>query len=397
MSTTINLPRDTSIVQIAAAIEAQNTLFSDYLTGLGYTKSLESWDAVKTVVRNGAASKYFKVGDQLQCKRGTDILTWDVIGFDHDTPVDTNLTHSMTLLLHTAYDSVQFDNYEAFYYAASAVLPAGTYNVTMGSSWGTNVVSGKSYQFTLANDLPIGGQLSGFEGCPDVAPSTWQVKAWASNTATTATETVSVTEGSTGTNLGTLKFGGDGTLNDLQRVGYGYNNWMKSAIRQYLNSASAAGSVWTPQHNFDRCPSWVSSKAGFLNGLDSDFQAVLAQVNKVTALNALTDGGGSSATNKELIFLLARGEVNGPSENSIDEGTPYQYFTQNRGDTGTGRNDNADSNRIKYNASGAVQWWWLRDPASSNATIARYISSTGYVSSSGAFDGGWAVPACVIA
>lgn len=396
MSTTINLPRDTSIVQIAAAIEAQNTLFSDYLTGLGYTKSLESWDAVKTVVRNGAASKYFKVGDQLQCKRDTDTLTWDVIGFDHDTPVDTNLTHSMTLLLHTAYDSVQFDNYEAFYYAASAVLPAGTYNVKMGSSLGTNVVSGKSYQFTLANDLPIGGQLSGFEGAPDQSPASWKVKAWASNAATTATETVSVTEGSTGTNLGTLKFGGDGTLNDLQRVVYGYNNWMKSAMRQYLNSASAAGSVWTPQHNFDRCPSWVSSKAGFLNGLDSDFQAVLANVNKVTALNTLTDGGGS-ATNKELIFLLARGEVNGNNENSIDEGAPYQYFTQNRGDTGTGRNDNADSNRIKYNASRAVQWWWLRDPYSSDAFHARSVNPGGYMSTGNVISGSCAVPACVIA
>ena len=199
---------------------------------------------------------------------------------------------------------------------------------------------------------------------------------------------MAITSGSSGTALG--------TTNNLYRCQYGSNNWLESAVRQYLNSSANAGSVWTPQNNYDRPPSWATTTAGFLNGLDSDFQAVLTNVNKVTSLNTITDGGGS-ATNKELIFLLARGEVNGNNENSIDEGTPYQYFTQNRGDTGTGRNDSADSNRIKYNASGVAVVWDMRSPYTGTAHSIRYINNLGGSGSGGATNLNYIVPACVIA
>lgn len=83
------------------------------------------------------------------------------------------------------------------------------------------------------------------------------------------------------------------------------NNYKESAVREWLNSDKVAGSVWTPATNYDRPPSWVSNKAGFMNGMDADFLAVIGKTTKVTCRNNVTDGGGSDTT-KDKFFLLSR-------------------------------------------------------------------------------------------
>ena len=77
-------------------------------------------------------------------------------------------------------------------------------------------------------------------------------------------------------------------MNHSHRIRYGSNNWVESAMRQYLNSDKAAGSVWTPQTKFDRPPSWNANTAGFMNGLDADFLAVIGKTTKVTCRNTVT-------------------------------------------------------------------------------------------------------------
>lgn len=63
--------------------------------------AVKSWDNVQRIVREGKAKEAFSIGDQLQCGYGDyGILTWDIIGIDHDTPSDPNFTHSLTLQLH---------------------------------------------------------------------------------------------------------------------------------------------------------------------------------------------------------------------------------------------------------------------------------------------------------
>ena len=57
----------------------------------------------------------FNIGDQFQCYH-TDlgVLTWDIIGIDHDTPTDTNIKHSITLQTHYELPGLSsvFDNEE---------------------------------------------------------------------------------------------------------------------------------------------------------------------------------------------------------------------------------------------------------------------------------------------
>lgn len=319
-------------------------------------------------------------------------MTWDIIGFDHDTPTDSQYTHSMTLQLHDYLSSTMMvDNKEAIYYAENG-LTAGTYNFTIQDSYETSYGGGKTYQFTLANDVPAKGQLL-FDWTYNTQASAAKITSYASSTSTTVIEQVGVTEGSGGTSLG-ITDGNSTNVNHIHRARFGSNNYKESAIRQFLNSSAVAGSIWTPQTKYDRPPSWNESTAGFMNDIDSDFLAVLGASPKVVALNTVTDGGGSVTINNDKFFLLSRSEVYGGKENNINEGEPYPYYSNysDLSEEGTGE----DSNRIKYR-NGTAQVWWLRSPYSAGGSGVRIIVTSGVVGSSNGANSSYGIaPACNI-
>ena len=371
-------------------IDSQNQPSKVYVQGDIAFFDVSSWANVQKLVRAGLHDKYFAVGSQLVCQKGNSNLTWDIIGFDNDIPADSRFTHSMTLQLHDCLPStMQFDAPEALYYAENG-LTAGTYNFTVQSGYDTAYGGGKTYQFTLENAVPSGGQLT-FGWSQNAQAANAKITSYNANM--TQIEQVSVTEGSAGTSLGTTN-GSSTNLNHIDKVRYGSNNYAKSAIRQFLNSDKAAGSVWESQDNqFDRPPNWNANTAGFMSDLDSDFLAVIGKVRKVTVLSDMIDGGGSVTLNDKF-FLLSRSEVYGGLESSITEGNPYPYYSDysDLSAAGTGN----DSNRIKYR-NGTSQWWWLRTPYRINTYYVREIGRTGYVDGSFAQSlNGGIVPACNI-
>ncbi len=354
-------------------MDTQNRFLAALVTAQGGALKPTSWAEIQALVRAGLHKNVFAIGDQLVCQKGSSNITWDIIGIDHDTPTDSQFTHSMTLQLHDCLPSAMlFDALEALYYAENGLV-AGTYNFTIQSGYDTAYGGGKTYQFTLENDVPAGGQLT-FGWSNNTQAANAKVSSYANSTSTTAIEQVTVIEGSAGTNLGTTD-GNSTNVNHIHRIRYGSNNYGESAIRQFLNSNVVAGSVWTPQTKYDRPPSWNASMAGFMKDIDSDFLAVIGKTRKVTALNTVTDGGGS-VTLDDKFFLLSRSEVYGSLENDIDEGSPYPYYS-NYSDlsaAGTG----GDSNRIKYR-SGTAQTWWLRSPYSASGFYVRTVYTSGIV------------------
>jgi hypothetical protein len=321
-------------------------------------------------------------------------LTFDVIGIDHDAPSDTQFEHSLTLQLHDCIAELQYDAAEAFYYAENGLV-AGNYYFTIDPTYDAtyNTYKDTGYQFTLTQDVPAKGVLT-FSWGYNAQASAAKVSSWASASATTAIESVPVSSGTTGTNLGQLTTAGDAAnnINSIQRVRYGSNNYVESAMRQYINSSKAAGSVWTPQTKFDRPPSWAATTAGFLFGVDPEFVAVLGKVKKVTALNNVSDGGGSVETD-EKVFLISRTEAYTGNEIAGGEGKAYAYYS-NYSDlaaAGTG----ADTNRIKYRA-GAAEYWWLRSPFVGNAYVVRSVIPSGALNSNVATYSFGVAPACVI-
>ena len=363
-------------------MDTMNANLAKIAAAVGSQVDISTWAGIQKAVRSGIAKDILPVGTQLAVNHsvyGTRLF--DVVAHDYLKSVHDENAHTMTIQQHDLLPSTQFDASEAFYYA-EAELPAGTYNFTLAtaySSWAEG-----TYQFTLTKPVPKGGQLT-ISSYAEAAMTALQVRSYANQTTTTATESVAITSGSGGTNLGTF---GEG-LNHTHRVSYGSNNYKESAMRQFLNSSAAAGSVWTPQTKFDRPPSWLTSLAGYKNGLDLDFLAVVGKVVLPCSANNTYEAPDSSIakgtkyTLNDEFYLASRAEIFGSHD--VNDGTVLFPFYEGAG--------NAD--RIKYR-DGSAAYWWLRTPYSGNAYNVRLVLSDGTMGGTGAHYALCLAPACTI-
>lgn len=398
------------------SIAAQNSLLAQIVRNGAKDLSM-TWGQVKNIIASRSANLVFSIGDQFTVK-------WSDGTTEYDVPLDVtdfgtgydqqgNEHPKMTLQWHyTLPFDTCYNPRDAFYVAGDSGLAAGTYNVVMGYSNGT-VVKGKTYQFTLANALPKGGQLLGFFGAWDSKPENWKVYSFADCNAATATETVAVTEGSGGSNLGTfLEKAPNGDLNSLQRVAYGSNNPDNPCIMQYLNTDSDQfAKVWKPQDKFSHVPcdavTWgaTSSKQGFLKGFPEDFLAVIGGLRVDTCTNYVCDGGTGDQPNvvscypKFYLPSLEQMYIN-CNESSVNgkEGSSWPY---NRLAAGT-------KNRLPLwqtfpqmrsyaiNAKTTPQGVFLRSPSRGGACGVFSVSSSGILGNAGACFGYRVRPACDI-
>lgn len=338
---------------------------------------LKDWYGVRDIVEQGLANRFFRVGDQLACMRSGEKLIWDIVDIAQDGT-------AITLLLHEAMPDLVFSAKQAAF-AFPDGLAAGEYHFTVAEQPFFAGDVGKTISFTLTQAIPGGGQLVLNNGY-NVTMIGSTISSFASPTATTATETVTMAEGSGGTDLGSLTNAGISAsgINSIQRALLGSNNWKESAQRQMMNSDKPAGSVWTPQTNFDRPPAWASSTAGFLYGLDEDFLSVVTPTTYTTVNNAISDGGGEY-TLTDKFFLPSRTEIFGDNElKNYPEGEQFAYYV---GAT------NAD--RIKYIA-GSARSWRLRTPSSYYAYSVRFVYTTGAFTIGSAYVALSWLPACRI-
>lgn len=376
--------------------DIENTLLAAIVqneTGGDAFISPTSWEDIDNMVDLGIAKKQIKIGDQFTCNRDNDEITWDVIGHNCDTLTDPQFANrdNMTLCMHDVYTSIQFGAGQAFYVTDEG-LAAGTYNILISSQPWYTADQGKYAQFTLTQALPAGGQMV-FTHAQNVTMFGTTFSTYSGPTSTTAIETPTITEGSNGINLGTLTTLEQTSINSSHRIFCGSNNYKNSAIRQWLNSNAAAGSVWQPMTKFDRPPSWASTANGFMYGLDEDFIKSIKKTHIKVARNTLFEGGGYDEMD-DYFFLLSKPQVyGGTTVTSVNEGNIYPYF-ENYSDlnaAGTG----VDKNRIKTRNNNA-QVWWLRSPIVSYGSSVWDVSAAGYVSyGSAAYSGGVAA-ACTI-
>lgn len=368
---------------IAEKLDTQNILLTA-IAGKDGGLPVKDWGSVQAIVRMGLAPKVFSIGDQLVCNHETyGELVWDIIGFDHDVPMDSAKKHSMTIQLHDCIGDFEFDAAEALYQTDSG-LGAGTYNFTLLSGYEETLGGGKTYSFTLTIPLPAGGQIV-FPWTNSSMASATKISTYAKKTDTTPIETVAVTEGAQGQALALSN------SNHTHKVRFGSNRWKESAIRQWLNSDANANAWWKPQHSFDRPTSYID-KSGFLNGIDKDFLSVIGKVTKRTVKNTITDGGGVDDLS-ELFFLLSKSEVFGGNVDSVEEGAPYPYYEAFSDLSAIGEGD--DVNRIKYKNGNIANWFLRSCHVASGATI-RGIYQGGNVGYLGAGLAQGIAPACNI-
>lgn len=399
----------------------QNLLLSELIDkAASDATSTRTLREIHNIVRAGDAARAFDIGDQINVSYNDGsrdyVLPFDIVHFEDVELEDGETVPGMFIQCHYAMQSVQFDQNEAFYVVPAAGLPAGTYHFTFGSTWGSNVISGKSYQFTLANSYAEGDQLvigttsNDASRLPDTAPSTWRVRAYkgtstvAAGLQSTPTEIVTLSEGTGGTDLGSLttatKYSANG-INNLHRAGYGYNRYAHSAMHQFLNSPAAADAWWTPMNPFDRRPDQLATMRGFMAGFDEEFLSILKPIKVVTALNTISDSeiGTTEPTYDTFFPASLQQEYIVPQLANV-EGTSWTYWKRRLGLTspqtqGAG-GINANHIRYAYDNHASAQYCRLRSAYRGNANVTWLVYSTGYAYTSNASYANRCAPACVI-
>ena len=398
----------------------QNLLLTQLVSASSEETPVATLREIAEIVRRGEAPHVFSIGDQIMVKwnNGTQdyILPFDIVHFGDVELQDGETVPGMFIQCHYALEGIQFSQNEGFYVVPAGGLAAGTYHFTMGNSWGTHVVSGKSYQFILSESyaegdiLQLGTPTSEVSGLPDTNPANWRVRTYKASGSTpaglaaNATEIVGLSEGTGGTDLGTLSAStlyGTSGINNMQRSAYGYNRWSQSAIRQWMNSDKAAGAWFTPQNPYSRKPDQLASLRGMKAGFDEAFLDILKPVKVTTALNTVTDTQiGASEDTYDTFFLASLEQEYIVPQASGIEGSYWEYWKrrlglaspQQQGSGGT----NPNHIRYAYNAKSSAQSCRLRSAVRGSAHHAWLVYSSGSASTYTAPYAFRAVPACVI-
>ena len=338
------------------------------------------WNSVQTIVADGAGEKAFAIGTQL-IEKWTDTadskeydMPWQVNHFEDVTLEDGEIVPGMWLQTHYALPfGIQFSHQRAFL-ACPDGLSAGTYHFDFAQAWGSNVKPGISYQFTLTKPVEKGGRLAGCYGAPDQAPSSWKVYSYGAN-GITLNETVDVTVGSGGTNIGTIPYQKrSGNLSSVHEMAYGYNRWKTSAIRQYLNSNKPKGQWWTPQDQWDICPDQLASKDGFLCGMPEEMLKCLKKVKVSTFASKINDENVEDIT-YDYVTLPSLGQIHAQTQ-VAGEGNPHTYWKRRSGKSTPQELFKENPNMITYSVANktSAQGVHLR---SANIDTANYTWDVG--------------------
>lgn len=384
-----------------AAIDELKGDISNLLDYVSDVHKAITWEEIAKGVQTRMADDMFAIGDEF-----TNTWTDTAASKSYDNPLRVNhfedveledgtVIPGMWLQTHYAHAfGVQFSHQQAFYVADEG-LPAGTYCVLFGYNWGGNgyVNSGDYWNFTLTQDVPAGGKLTGFYGAPDIAPENWKVYAYDADSKTIL-ETVSVVIGQSGTLLGTMTAYGDDILNGIQQAAYGNNRWATSAIRQYLNSDKPKGEWWTPQSKFDIAPDQLATKDGYLCGMDPELLAVIQPVKVVTYCNTVTAEGKAQimdvTCDKVNLISLEQMYVN---PQITGEGEAHEYYKKLNG-TETAYAQYGTYEEFKHYAvenHTSAQYVRLRSASRGHACNAWYVSSSGTVTN---YSSASAAPRC---
>lgn len=261
---------------------------------------IRTYEEIQNAVRLGLADKFFRIGDQIVIKyrygRTDYDMPLDVVSFNDVELRNGGVKHGMWLQSHFGtIESIQFDEAEK----------------------------------TVAQE--------------DVAQSGWYYYGYVNDS--TRPVLLDVTAGQTIDRTGytaIYKTSVRDETGDIVR--YGDGNYIDSAIRQWLNSASDIGAWWLPAHNGDVAPQHLSTYAGFMRGLESDFLAVLGETKQGYAKGSTT-GNGETVYLYDKFFLPSVEQEYGVSP-SDGEGPYFEYWKNTTGLTSP--SNGANNNRRRF-------------------------------------------------
>lgn len=266
---------------------------------------------------------------------------------------------------------------------SAPVIQAGNYYFTFAANWGSNVVAGASVSFTLPDDIRFGERICGCYGAPDQAKANWKVYV-VTDAGKTIGEAISTGSDTTGTNLGVMSAqarnaSGTYLLNSIHEVAYGYNRWMMSALRQYLNSDAIANSWWESFDALDVRPDYLATNPGFLSGYDAEVVKHFKPI-KVVTVTQNGDGNTEDVT-YDRVFLSSLEQMYCVPQFAGKEGEYWEYYKRLLGRTTPAPTSQTYTRLIKYalNAPTSAQNCFRRSASRYAAYTVWIVGASGYV------------------
>ena len=352
------------------------------------------------------------VKSQIQVVYNGKNVAFDVLDYDKHNLVDADTAKSMCVGTHDiiTYGTIPFCAAQLLYYTEGG-LPAGNYKFTLDHAvYGGGTTYDGTYMFTLTQPIPadggfrhtnVGGYKTSYAKSDVIGNYITTYGARPQRTEVESGVAVTEWDGTTAcTDLGTFTAKSltyyietddvnGGKRNFTERNAYGSNRWRDSVCRQWLNSDAAAvdssdtttvSNWWKPATVFDRVPGGAKL-AGFLNGLDPEFVAVLGEIEVKTALCDCdkVDGATYDITHDK-VWLQSMTEIFGSNNNGVAEGSQLAYWV-----------GASDADRIKYDGTTA-RYWWLRSPHPIYASNVRSVNPSGALNGNFVYNANGIVP-----
>ena len=271
--------------------------------------------------------------------------------------------------------------------AAPSIL-AGDYYFTFAANWGTHVVANDVVSFTLPNDVEFGERICGCYGAPDQAKANWKVYV-VTDSGKTIGDAINTGSDTTGTNLGVMQAAtrvASGTyfLNCIHEVAYGYNRWMMSGLRQWLNSAEATNAWWESFDALDVRPDYLATKPGFLAGYAEDVRKHFKPIRVVTVAHNGDDNVEDVTYDR--VFLSSLEQMYCAPQFSGKEGDYWEYYKRLLGRTTPAPTGYTYPRLIKYalNAPTSARGCFRRSAYRTYAYSVWCSYTSGHVYSAGA-------------
>lgn len=342
---------DTQLASIVSEIEKQNNTLYKFVAKY----ATNSWAKLQAIVKTGRAREFFEIGDEFVCNykyNGTDYdWTWVCADFRNAKLENGAIVPSMVLQSkYSTIESIVFDSREQVE-ATETTAQEGIYYYGLT---GTTVSAANLTLLNLStgDDIPYASYNKIFKS------SVY-----------------------------------DTTKN---AIASGYNRYLYSAIRKWLNSSAAIGEDWFGEldHVGQVKPENAMTLAGFMYGLDEDFLAIINPVEIQVATNTVTDGGATD-TMYDRFFLPSIEEMYGAPQAAGIEGTYFPYW-KDRSELNEPTNNVNDGRKILPVNASSAQTCRLRSCHRVSSTDAWYCNSNGSLSNNKAYINYQLAPCCVI-
>lgn len=336
--------KDSTLVKVKEQIETRNDLLKNFVELYAAT----TWDTVQMNVKAGLAPQLYDIGDEMICKytyEGTEYdFPWVVVDNDREVTWPDGTKHP-GLILEAKYATIEeivFDAPERVEATEATAQEGWYYCGNTGDTW-------TMLDLNTDDTIPYGDYTKIYKG----------------------------------------------SVNNATAYRYGYNRYLYSAYRQWLNSDKVRNQWWESKHNGDTAPTSLALYDAFMHNLDADFLSVINPVKVQVSANTVTDDGITDIM-YDKFWLPSIEEMYGSPQAANIEGAYFPYWKTKTGLSSPSNAANDGRKIFGLNAQTTARTCRLRSARRGTANSVWYVSTSGEVSYDTASAALRCAPACAI-